>query len=86
MYSTPGFLMYEFEGVNYIDYYTGTKLPYLTALFTILIHGSISGDMTRILQQVRPSGGECRIMTCYRHSDNPGDLGRRYILNRAIKA
>ena len=31
MYSTPGFQMYEFEGVNYIDYYTGTKLPYLTA-------------------------------------------------------
>ena len=31
MYSTPGFQMYESEGVNYIDYYTGTKLPYLSA-------------------------------------------------------
>lgn len=29
MYGTPESEMYEFEGVRYIDYYTGTVLPYL---------------------------------------------------------
>ena len=31
MYRTPDFEMYECEEVHYLDYYTGTKLPYLSA-------------------------------------------------------
>lgn len=31
MYETPDFEVYESEGVSYVDYYTGTKLPYLSA-------------------------------------------------------
>ena len=39
MYGTPDFELYESEEVYYLDYYTGTKLPYLRAFDRVTKNG-----------------------------------------------